>query len=247
MSARGGGPGDPDDAKKALAAAKTPEDAAEDTFGFARAACHARRHGRPNPKNPPLYLDLPTKDGVPQPDVVAKWAANAPLAFVDQYIGNLKQYHAIAMDVGDQDGLRVDAGKLHDILDNYGIANSLRNLFRHAYQRGGRPLSEPRDAVLRQESLLPARTASKNTSYFLAQIPSDRSLAVAARKGVVAIVELNYRAPTAREGFSASYSPLPSRARQQAGPAPTRRPPRKHEIHPTLFRIFSRPAFSAND
>jgi len=47
-----------------------------------------------------------------------------PLAFVDQYIGNLKQYRAIAMDVGDRDGLRVDAGKLHAVLDNYGIANS---------------------------------------------------------------------------------------------------------------------------
>ena len=70
------------------------------------------------------YLDLPTKDGVPQPDVIAKWAANAPLAFVDQYIGNLRQYRAIAMDVGDQDGLRIDAGKLHDIMDSYGIANS---------------------------------------------------------------------------------------------------------------------------
>ena len=64
------------------------------------------------------------KDGVPQPDILAKWAANAPLAFVDQYIGNLKQYRAIAMDVGDQDGLRVDAGKLHDVFDKYGIANS---------------------------------------------------------------------------------------------------------------------------
>ena len=30
----------------------------------------------------------------------------------------------IGMDVGDQDGLRVDAAKLHDILDKYGIANS---------------------------------------------------------------------------------------------------------------------------
>ena len=59
-----------------------------------------------------------------QQDVLAKWAANAPLAFVDQYIGNLKQYKAIAIDVGDQDGLRADAGKLHDILDNYGIANT---------------------------------------------------------------------------------------------------------------------------
>ena len=27
------------------------------------------------------------------------------------------------MDVGDQDGLRFDATKLHDILDSYGIAN----------------------------------------------------------------------------------------------------------------------------
>jgi hypothetical protein len=28
------------------------------------------------------------------------------------------------MDVGDQDGLRFDAGKLHDILDNYGVVNA---------------------------------------------------------------------------------------------------------------------------
>ncbi len=28
------------------------------------------------------------------------------------------------MDVGDQDGLRVDAAKLHDVLDRYGIVNS---------------------------------------------------------------------------------------------------------------------------
>ena len=58
------------------------------------------------------------------PEVQAKFAANAPLVFVDQYIGNLKQYRAIAMDVGDQDGLRIDAGKLHDVFDRYGIANS---------------------------------------------------------------------------------------------------------------------------
>ena len=78
----------------------------------------------PNPKKPPLYLDMPTKDGQVQQDVLTKWAANAPLAFVDQYIGNLKQYKAIAIDVGDQDGLRVDARKLHDILDSYGIPNT---------------------------------------------------------------------------------------------------------------------------
>jgi S-formylglutathione hydrolase FrmB len=108
---------------KTLEAVKTPEDSAKLPF-FARAQLASAAAWSPDPKNPPLYLDLPVKDGVPQPDIEAKWAANAPLAFVDQYIGNLKQYHAIAMDVGDQDGLRVDAGKLHDVFDKYGIANS---------------------------------------------------------------------------------------------------------------------------
>jgi hypothetical protein len=64
------------------------------------------------------------KDGAAQPEVLAKWAANAPLAFVDQYIGNLRQYRAIAIDVGDQDGLRTDTSKLHDVLDTYRVANT---------------------------------------------------------------------------------------------------------------------------
>jgi len=76
----------------------------------------------PNPKKPPLYFDMPFGDA--QQEVLNKWAANAPLVFVHQYIGNLKQYKAIGMDVGDQDGLRTDAGKLHDIFDTYGIANT---------------------------------------------------------------------------------------------------------------------------
>jgi S-formylglutathione hydrolase FrmB len=108
---------------KTLEAVKTADDSAKLPF-FARAQLASAAAWSPDPKNPPLYLDLPVKDGVPQPDIEAKWAANAPLAFVDQYIGNLKQYRAIAMDVGDQDGLRVDAGKLHDVFDKYGIANS---------------------------------------------------------------------------------------------------------------------------
>jgi hypothetical protein len=75
-------------------------------------------------KNPPLYVDLPMKDGAVQADVLAKWAANAPLAFVDQYIPGLRSYRGISLDVGDQDGLKTDTGKLHDVLDAYGIANS---------------------------------------------------------------------------------------------------------------------------
>ena len=108
---------------KALEAIKNPSESASLPFG-ARAQLASAAAWSPDPKNPPLYLDLPTKDGVPQPEVIAKWAANAPLAFVDQYIANLRQYHAIAMDVGDQDNLRFDAGMLHDVFDKYGIANT---------------------------------------------------------------------------------------------------------------------------
>jgi S-formylglutathione hydrolase FrmB len=78
----------------------------------------------PDPKKNNIYMDLPTKNGEPQADVLAKWAANAPLAFMDQYIGNLRQYRAISIDIGDQDGLRTDTIKLHDALDEYGIPNS---------------------------------------------------------------------------------------------------------------------------
>jgi S-formylglutathione hydrolase FrmB len=116
-------PNGPSAMEQAVAAAKTPDDVAKLPAAFQTQLATAAAWS-PDPKNPPLYADLPTKDGVPQQDVLAKWAANAPLAFVDQYIGNLRRYHGIAIDVGDQDGLRIDAGKLHDILDSYGLTNS---------------------------------------------------------------------------------------------------------------------------
>jgi enterochelin esterase-like enzyme len=122
LSPRQAGPANAE-TEKTLEAVKTPEDSAKLPFG-ARAQLAAAAAWSPNPKNPPLYLDLPRKAGEPQPDVLAKWAANAPLAFIDQYIGNLRQYRAISLDVGDKDGLRADTGKLHDVLDKYGITNS---------------------------------------------------------------------------------------------------------------------------
>jgi enterochelin esterase-like enzyme len=122
MSARAAGPTNAEN-EKTLAAVKTPADSAKLPFGL-RAQLASAAAWSPNPNNPPLYLDLPTKDGVVQQDVIAKWAANAPLAFIDQYIGNLRQYGAIAIDVGDQDGLRAGAAKLREILDTYGISNS---------------------------------------------------------------------------------------------------------------------------
>ncbi len=119
LSPRPARPPDPE-IEKALAAVKTPEDSARLSF-FPRVQLASAAAWSPDPKNPPLYLDLPTKDGAPLPDVLARWTANAPLAFIDQYIDQLRRYRAIAIDVGDKDGLRTDTAKLHDVLDSYGI------------------------------------------------------------------------------------------------------------------------------
>ncbi len=67
----------------------------------------------PNPRHPPQYFDLPVADGKAVPQVIAEWAANAPLAMVDQSIPNLKTYDALAFDAGDRD---------------VGIANTVRTL-----------------------------------------------------------------------------------------------------------------------
>jgi S-formylglutathione hydrolase FrmB len=122
LAPMGGRPVSPAD-EKTLEAVKTPADSGGLPWGL-RALLASAAAWSPDPKNPPLYLDLPRKNGAEQPDVVAKWAANAPLAFVDQYIGSLRQYRAIAMDAGDQDGLKDGALKLHEVFDNYGIANT---------------------------------------------------------------------------------------------------------------------------
>lgn len=122
LSPGGARPLTPENAK-ALADIRTAADAAR-LPGTLRLLLARAAAWSPNPKNPPLYVDLPFGDTVLQEDVLARWAANAPLAFVDQYIGNLKQYNGIAIDVGDQDGLRVDAVRLHDALDRYSLPHT---------------------------------------------------------------------------------------------------------------------------
>ncbi len=105
----------------ALEAVKTPADSASLPF-ILRAQLASAAAWSPNPKNPPLYLDLPFGDK--QQEVLTKWTANSPLAFLDQYAWALRRYNAIALDVGDQDGLKTDTGKLHEAMDAYGVANS---------------------------------------------------------------------------------------------------------------------------
>jgi enterochelin esterase-like enzyme len=113
----------PPELQRSLALVKRREDLEKQTF-IVRATLASAAAWSPNPNNPPFFFDLPFEDGEPQPEVLAKWAANAPLAFLDQYIVNLRRYRAIALDVGDEDGLRVDTAKLHKRLSEYGIANT---------------------------------------------------------------------------------------------------------------------------
>lgn len=124
LAPRRAGPVNPE-TEKTLEAVRTPADSAKLPF-MLRAQLASAAAWSPNPKNPPLYLDLPTKNGEAQPDVIARWAANAPLAFIDQYIGNLRRYQGIAIDVGDKDGLRQGSIQLHEVLDKYGIVNSFQ-------------------------------------------------------------------------------------------------------------------------
>ena len=109
--------------EKAVRALKSPADSASVPW-YVHPLLALAAAWSPDPKKPPLYLDLPYENGAAQADVLAKWSANEPLVFIDQYVDNLREYRAIAMDVGDQDPLRFDAAKLHGILDRYGITNS---------------------------------------------------------------------------------------------------------------------------
>jgi len=120
LAPRGSRPLDPE-VEKALKAVTTPADSASLPF-FARAQLASAAAWSPDPENPPLYLQLPTGDR--EAEVLAKWAANAPLAFLDQYVGNLRRYRGIAIDVGDEDRLKEGSERLHEALDRYGIENS---------------------------------------------------------------------------------------------------------------------------
>jgi len=70
----------------------------------------------PNPKNPPLYIDLPVKDGKIRPDIVAKWVANAPLEMLAQHVPGLTAQYQIAIDIGNKDSLLASNRQLHDAL-----------------------------------------------------------------------------------------------------------------------------------
>jgi enterochelin esterase-like enzyme len=87
-----------------MEAIKTKEDALKLSFNqkspLARAAAWSSDADRP-----PLYIDLPVKDGKGRPIIAAKWMANSLLVMLQEYAPNLKKMKAIAMSVGLQDAL----------------------------------------------------------------------------------------------------------------------------------------------
>ncbi len=107
---------------KALAI-RSADDLAKADFGT-RAMIASAAAWSPDPDNPPLYLDLPVADGKVVPAVAARWDANAPLAMLDQYVTNLKQAHAIALDVGTKDTLLASIEDLDARLTRFGVLHT---------------------------------------------------------------------------------------------------------------------------
>jgi enterochelin esterase-like enzyme len=118
LSPRGVTPADP-----AVEQIKTKEDAAKLQMG-ARTTLASSAAWAPDPQNPPFYLDLPTKDGMPDPSVIARYAANSPHAMLPQYVTSLKKYRAIQMDVGLQDPLLRDNKEMDRLLTQFSITHT---------------------------------------------------------------------------------------------------------------------------
>ena len=93
--------------------------------GMANALSAQAAAWAPNPKNPPEFFDVPTKDGEIKPLVAAKWVANSPLVFVDQYVPSLRSMRAIALDVGDKDPFVTTNRQLADALDSSGVQHTI--------------------------------------------------------------------------------------------------------------------------
>jgi enterochelin esterase-like enzyme len=111
------------DAMAKAAKVLTDEDLQKADFGT-KAMLASAAAWSPNPKNPPRYFDLPVKDGQPDPDVIARWVANAPLAMATQYIPALKRYDGIVIDAGDRDvGIAQTVRQLDRILSDFGVSH----------------------------------------------------------------------------------------------------------------------------
>jgi S-formylglutathione hydrolase FrmB len=78
----------------------------------------------PNPNKPPLYLDLPTEGGQIRPEVIARLAANAPVAMVPQSLFQLRRLKAIAFDMGTRDNLISGTIALDRVMTEQGLTHT---------------------------------------------------------------------------------------------------------------------------
>jgi enterochelin esterase-like enzyme len=107
-----------------LQAVSSPEASSSLPFGL-RGTLALAAAWSPNPAKPPLFVDLPVDEsGKERADILAKWAANAPLAFLDQYVWKVRRYRAIGLDVGDKDSLLGDTRLMHEALRAQGIPST---------------------------------------------------------------------------------------------------------------------------
>lgn len=78
----------------------------------------------PNPQKPPYFFDLPfDAQGNAVPLIAEKWAANSLLITVDQNVPALKSFRAIALDVGNEDGLQATNTQFDAALTRLGVAH----------------------------------------------------------------------------------------------------------------------------
>ena len=100
--------------------AATPDRVAKGDFGI-RTNYAVAAAWSPDPNKPPFYVDLATNDGKVDDLVVAKWAANAPIAMLPQYVLALRSMRAIGLDTGDKDFVRADDEAMHAELQRFHI------------------------------------------------------------------------------------------------------------------------------
>jgi hypothetical protein len=105
-----------------MEAIKTKEEALKLSFNqkspLARAAAWSS-----NPVNPPLFIDLPVRDGKQRPVIAAKWMANSLLVMLQEYAPNLRKMQAIEMSVGLQDALLEPNREMDEALTDAAIAH----------------------------------------------------------------------------------------------------------------------------
>ncbi len=117
---------EPDSAAVARAQQITQLDQVSDAEFLTKAMLASAAAWSPAPEDPPLYIDLPVEDGEVRSDVVAEWVANAPLALVHQYVPELRQLTAIALDAGAQDQpIATNTENFAGILSEYGIDHTV--------------------------------------------------------------------------------------------------------------------------